>query len=597
MTMPKFIIRLLCLSCVFCGYAEPVPANDILEYVRTKLPSDPITLTGTLKVRTEKGFTKSHLPVKMNLNWGAATPSASYQIGDESLNIIWQNNQPSYQFSNTENQPSSEILGTGLTWADLSFSVLWWPGPLLIDETKKMNRECYVVEVPVPDSENTMRLWIEKKMGMLLEVQTFNAQKKELRRMKIKSIKKLDGMWVAKDLEITQTDSSNKTTLQITDLKREKPQPTATAFDPAESINLLTIDLYKRLSSTGDDNLFLSPYSISTALAMVYGGARGETGIEMEKTLHFGNQGATHPAFSHLRNTVNGIQKKGHIQLSVANSLWPQMDYPFLPDYLAMTKEFYGSEIKPVDYKTDAENARLQINSWVEDQTNDRIKDLIPAGAVNALTRLVLANAIYFKGSWATQFKPEATRPAPFNLADGKIIEVPTMILSEDFRLAYTADFQALELPYEGDDLSMLVLLPTQTDGLEKLEKSLSTELFDGLEFHKTEVIVQLPRFKIESSFNLGKTLAAMGMPLAFTQQADFSGMTGKSNIFIDEVVHKAFVEVNEEGTEAAAATGIIMRTTSMPPQFTANRPFLFLIRENTSGTILFIGKVMDPSK
>jgi serpin B len=427
---------------------------------------------------------------------------------------------------------------------------------------------------------------------MLLEAQTLDAEKKEIRRMKIKSIKKMDGMWAAKDLEIRDKASGKKTTLQITDLQWKTPKTPVTAFDPSESVNQLSIDLYKKLSAENDGNLFLSPYSISAALAMTYGGARGETAGQMDSTLHFGGQGATHPALSHLRKKLNSIQEKGHVQLSVANSLWPQKDSTFLPDYLALTQEFYGSEIVPVDYKADAEGARQQINVWVEDQTNDRIKDLIPEGMLDPMTRLVLANAIYFKGDWIRQFKPERTRPAPFKLADGKTVEVPMMSQTADFRLAHTKEFQALELPYEGGDLSMLILLPNASDKL----PDLNLEMIDGLEFNEMEVIVQLPKFKLESTFRLGDTLAAMGMPLAFSDQADFSGMTGTQDLFIGAVIHKAFVEVNEEGTEAAAATAIGMKLTSMPPQFIANHPFLFLIRENSTGAILFIGRVMDPA-
>lgn len=582
----------LALTVSISGFSEPVPADAILEYVRTKLPSDPIKLAGTLKMRTKKGFTKTSLPVEMKLDWGADTPSANYRIGEESLEITWKNEQPSYRFSNVRNTPTSDILGSGLTWADLSFAVLWWPDSTLIDEEKKINRDCFVVDVPVPDSDKTMRLWIEKKMGMLLEAQTLDAGKKELRRMKIKSIKKMDGMWVAKDLEIRNKATGNKTTLQITDLQWEAPKETAMAFDPSASINQLSIDLYEKLSAKDDGNLFVSPYSISTALAMTYGGAGGETAAQMEGTLRFGGQGATHPAFSNLRKNLNSVQEKGHIQLSVANSLWPQKEYIFLPDYLALAKEFYGSEIKPLDFKTDAEGARQEINIWVEDQTNDRIKDLIPEGMLGSRTRLVLANAIYFKGDWATPFKPERTRPAPFQLADGTTIDVPTMSQTADFKLARTEEFQALELPYEGGDLSMLILLPNPSGKLSDID----LEMVDELKFHKTRVMVQLPKFKLESTFRLGETLAAMGMPLAFSRQADFSAMDGTHNLYIGAVIHKAFVEVNEEGTEAAAATAVVMMLKSMPMQFTANRPFIFLIRENSTGTILFIGRVMDPS-
>ncbi len=590
--MKKFLLASLVSIFTFNGFAEPIPADDILAYVRTKLPSDPIKLTGTLKVRTKKGFTKTSLPVEMELDWGSAQPTAHYRIGDESLEITWNNNQPTYHFSTPNTQPTSNILDTGINWADLSFSVLWWPRSKLINEEKKINRECYVVDVPVPDSSETMRLWIEKKMGMLLEAQTLDADKKEIRRMKIKSIKKMDGMWVAKDLEIKDKQTGNKTTLQITDLQWENPTPPATAFDASATINQLSIDLYMKLSDENTGNLFLSPYSISSALAMVYGGTRGETEEQMGSTLHFGGQGATHPALSHLRKKLNSIQQEGQIQLSVANSLWPQIEYEFLPDYLAMTKEFYGSEIKPVDYKTDAEGARKKINAWVEEQTNDRIKDLIPEGMLDPLTRLVLANAIYFKGDWGVQFNPERTRPAPFKLTDGTTTNVPMMSQTADFNLAHTPEFQALELPYEGDELSMLILLPSESDELPDFD----LEKLAALEFNKMEVMVQLPKFKLESTFELGDTLAAMGMPLAFSRQADFSGMTGTRDLYIGAVVHKAFVEVNEEGTEAAAATAIGMRTTSMPPMFEANHPFIFLIRENSTGTILFIGRVMDPS-
>ena len=591
--MKKLLLSIFVFSCAFCGYSESLPADDILAFVRTKLPSDPIQLTGTLKVRTKKGFTKTSLPVEMELDWGAEIPSANYRIGDQSLEIIWNNEQPVYRFSDAENTPTSVILDTGLTWADLSFSVLWWPESKLVDEEKKINRECYVVEVPVPDSDQTMRLWIEKKMGMLLEARTLDAEKKELRRMKIKSIKKMDGMWVAKDLEIKNKASGHKTTLQITDLQWENPHVSTTAFDSSESINQFTSDLYQTLSAGNEDNLFLSPYSISTALAMVYGGARGETESQMENVLYFGGQGATHPALSYLRTTLNGIQTKGHVELSVDNSLWPQKDYTFLPDYLAMTTEFYGSKIEPVDYMTDTEGARQKINGWVEDQTNDRIKDLIPKGMLDRMTRLVLANAIYFKGNWARQFKAEHTRPSLFRLADGTTTNVPMMSQTADFKLAHTPDFQALELPYEGGDLSMLILLPSKSNKLPEF----NLETLDELQFNEMEVMVQLPKFKLESSFELGDTLAALGMPLAFSGEADFSGMAGTKNLYISDVVHKAFVEVNEEGTEAAAATAVGMRATSMPPMFEANHPFLFLIRENLTGTFLFIGRVMDPSK
>lgn len=226
--MVKKLLPFVCLFlCVINGCATSQPADDILAFVRSKLPDDPVSLTGTLKVRTANGFTQSRIPVQMNLDWGAAQPTARYTIGKEKLEITWSGQTPNYHFSNAEHSPTGDILDTGFTWADLSFSVLWWPESQLVGEDRKVNRDCYVVEVPVPESDRTMRLWIEKKMGMLLEAQTLDADREPLRRMKIKSIKKMDGMWVAKDLEIKDYATGNRTTLQVTDLewKARHPNP------------------------------------------------------------------------------------------------------------------------------------------------------------------------------------------------------------------------------------------------------------------------------------------------------------------------------------------------------------------------------------
>jgi serpin B len=595
--LKKFLLISFVLLCALCGHSEPMTGDEILAFVRTKLPKDPIRLTGILKVKAKNGYTRVTMPAAMQLDWGAAPPTASYRIGSESLTIRWDDGHPDYTFSNPENRPTDKIIDSGISWADLSFSVFWWPDAQLIDEGKKINRDCYIIDVPIPGSNQTMRLWIEKNMGMLLEAQTLDAKKREINRLKILSIKKLEGMWVAKDLEIREKKTGTKTTLEISDLEWVNGPPqsseeteTATAFDPAESVNALAADLYQELAAENEGNLFFSPYSISSALAMTYGGARSGTAAQMNHALHFGGQSITHPAFSYLNKKLNSIQEKGYVQLSVANSLWPDKNYAFLPDYLAMTKEFYGAELEAVDFKTDAENARLKINQWVESKTSERIKELIPEGAVDAMTRLVLANAIYFKGDWAAPFNQEATRPAPFKLDDGTTVDVPMMAQTSTFNMAFSETFQALELPYAGDDLSMILLLPN--DG-----EPLSWVAVDALKFHQTEVRVHLPKFKIESAFGLSQALTEMGMPLAFDmKQADFSGMDGSKQLYISAALHKAFVEVNEQGTEAAAATGIAMGIKSMPIQFTANRPFLFLIRENSTGTILFIGRVMDPS-
>ncbi len=606
--MKKYLLTCLALLCALGVRAQSVPADNILAFVRENLPGNPLKLTGTLKQKAANGHTTT-MPVEMELDWGAAVPTAIYRIGEpgakqfQSLTITWHNEKPSYAFSDSKNDPSSVILDTGITWADLSFSVFWWPGSKLVDEGTKLNRECYIVDVPVPDSENTMRLWIEKNMGMLLEARTLDAKQKELRRMNIVSIKKMDNMWMAKDLKLEDKKTGQSTTIEISNLEwingaPAADEPTSEAFDPSASVNKLAFDLYQKLAADNEGNLFFSPYSISSALAMTYGGARGETATQMNNVLHFGGPDATHPAFSHLRNTLAGIEKKGGVQLSVANALWPQQDYSFRSEFLELAKTQYGSEVRPVDFKTNAGGARQAINTWVEDQTNEKIKDLIGEGVLDSLTRLVLVNAIYFKGDWASQFDAEATCDAPFHLTEEKSVQVPMMSQKADFGFAETDDFEALELPYEGGDLSMLVLLPSNGNTTESLVQKLSPDTLSGLSFRKQELVVNLPKFKLESSFDLGGTLQQMGMTDAFSDAADFSGMDGTRELFISAVLHKAFVEVNEEGTEAAAATAVVMKLRSVPPpprQFIADHPFLFFIRENSTGAILFMGRVMDP--
>jgi serpin B len=372
------------------------------------------------------------------------------------------------------------------------------------------------------------------------------------------------------------------------------------AFKPSISVNTFSVDLYRKLSSENAGNLFFSPYSISTALAMTYGGARGDTAEEMNRVLHFGGQNATHPAFAALRTSLNGIQEKGDIQLSIANALWPQQDYAFLPAYMDLIRKDYGSEIRPVNYAQDTEGARKQINRWVEQQTNQKIKDLIGQGVLNSLTRLVLVNAIYFKGNWASQFDAKDTRTAQFRLPDGNTADVQMMSRKARYGLAEEDNLQVLELPYEGGDLSMLVLLPSEADGLPALEQAISTDMLSSLGFRTQEVQVSLPVFKLESSFGMSETLKQMGMPKAFSTESDLSGMDGTRDLYISAVIHKAFIEVNEEGTEAAAATGVVVGLRSLPrppKEFNADHPFLFLIRENSTGTILFMGRMMDPSK
>lgn len=361
-------------------------------------------------------------------------------------------------------------------------------------------------------------------------------------------------------------------------------------------------DLYKRLASSSD-NLFFSPYSISVALAMTYAGARGTTEVQMAKTLRFSlGQEHLHAAFRDLQKRLDEVQASGKVTLHVANSLWPHQKYRFLDTYLALLKEQYGVSITPVDYENALEAARKMINEWVEQNTQDKIKNVIPPGMLDTLARLVLVNAIYFKGTWEHQFDPTRTKDEPFHVTPDKTIQVPMMTQSEYMRYGETEDLQVLELPYVGEDLSMLVLLPKKMDGLSSLEASVSVENIElwqqSLEGHRVHVF--LPKFEMTTAFKLSDVLRAMGMADAFTWPgANFSGMDGSDLLYISEVIHKAFVNVDEEGTEAAAATVVLMRMGGagpVEPTFRADHPFLFLIQENRTGSILFMGRVVDPS-
>ena len=347
-------------------------------------------------------------------------------------------------------------------------------------------------------------------------------------------------------------------------------------------------------------NLFFSPYSISAALAMTYGGARGDTAKEMKNTLRFPpDEKRTHLAFAELNATFDEVQKKAKVQLHIANSLWPQKDHVFLPEYLTLMKQHYGSSITPVDYVKATEKARKTINTWVEDKTDEKIKDLIRQGDLDPQTVLVLVNAIYFKGNWASQFDPKRTKDADFTLLNGKKQQASMMYQKGKFRYKEIEGVQVLELPYVGKQLSMILILPGKPSGLPELEAQLSVEnLASWLSsVREQEVGVYLPRFKITwGTFELNKPLKALGMRKAFGSAADFSGMDGTKTLFIGLVLHKAFVEVNEEGTEAAAATAVGMKLNG-GLTFRADHPFVFLIRDNATGSILFLGKVLDPNK
>ena len=394
-------------------------------------------------------------------------------------------------------------------------------------------------------------------------------------------------------------------------VKSEKPRVTSPEVEDTdlallvEGNSAFAFDLYQALGEE-NGNLFCSPYSISLALAMTYAGARGETEQQMSDTLHFAlSQDHLHPAFNsvdiELGKRGEGAEGKDGegFRLNIVNAIWGQKDYHFLPAFLDVLAENYGAGLRTLDFINAPEKSRITINKWVSGQTEDRIEDLIPQGMIDILTRLVLTNAIYFNASWQYPFSEDATRDDLFYLLDGQEVTVPMMSQTE--LLGYTEDdgYQAVELPYDGGELSMVIFLP-QDGYFETFEGALDAERVNAMvnNLEQRQVALAMPKFEFESAFKLKPALAAMGMPVAFSDSADFSGMTGVRELYISEVVHKAFVSVDEAGTEAAAATAVIMKLTALlpdPVEVTVNRPFIFLIRDIETDAILFLGRVIDP--
>jgi len=373
----------------------------------------------------------------------------------------------------------------------------------------------------------------------------------------------------------------------------------------AEGNSAFAFELYQALKGE-EDNLFYSPYSISLALAMTYAGARGETAQQMAYTLQFLlEQERLHPAFNwldaELAKRGEGAEGKDGegFRLNIVNAIWGQKDYEFLSDFLDVLAENYGAGLRILDFMTETEKSRLTINDWVSKQTEGCIEDLIPPGAIGELTRLVLTNAIYFNAAWKYPFDEDMTANSPFYFLDGGQVIVPMMKQTESFGYAEGEGYQAVELLYDGGELSMVVLLP-EAGKFEACEEGLQAQqvndIISGLQL--TEVALTMPQFEFDSEFSLKDTLAEMGMPIAFSSGADFSGMTGNPELFISDVVHKAFVAVDEAGTEAAAATAVIMDLTAVPEppvEVTIDCPFIFLIRDIETGAILFVGRVMNP--
>lgn len=372
-----------------------------------------------------------------------------------------------------------------------------------------------------------------------------------------------------------------------------------------ENNNKFAFDLYGSLQ-TQDGNLIYSPYSISLALAMTYAGTRGETESQMAQTLRFLPQDRLHPTFNALdlqltERSKTQSNEETPLQLNIANAVWAEQTYPFLPSFLDTMALNYGAGVRLADFVNRYEEARLEINNWVRDRTEDRIKDLIPEGVLDTNTRMALVNAIYFKGDWLAPFNPESTQDAPFHLLEGS--EVTVSMMNQDTLIPYaTGDgWQAVELAYQGQTAAMDIIVPDE-GRFGEIETSLDHETVSTIlsSLQPTSVTLALPKFKYESEFGLADQLKTLGMTDAFDpDRADFSGMSERNDLHISEVVHKAFVAVDEKGTEAAAATAVIVGVTSAPVFdviLTIDRPFMFLIRDIPTGQILFIGRVLNPA-
>ncbi|MBT4022761.1 serpin family protein [archaeon] len=373
--------------------------------------------------------------------------------------------------------------------------------------------------------------------------------------------------------------------------------------------NNFAFDFYRAINKP-EENLFFSPYSLSTALAMTYEGAKEQTAQEMQAVFHYPSIDQLRKGSASVYNKLNSKDKE--VKLNTANALWAQENFKFLDEYFTNIEKYYGGKVTNLDFAQDTKASRIIINDWVEAQTMNKIKNIIPPGVLNQATRLVLTNAIYFKGNWVKEFDKKDTREQDFwQTKDSSIKSEMMRLKDEEFNFAETKDVKILELPYDGNKYSMLLLLPkgkTEKEdyernyGLEQAEKYLTKE--DLLELKtqmtKQELLVMIPKFKFETKYFLKETLSSMGMPTAFSDVADFSGMTGSKDLMITSVIHQAFIEVDEKGTEAAAATVVAVGLTSAGPSgpvFVADHPFIFMIQEIETGNILFLGKVYDPTK
>ncbi|MDO5114500.1 MAG: serpin family protein [Synergistaceae bacterium] len=382
-----------------------------------------------------------------------------------------------------------------------------------------------------------------------------------------------------------------------------KPNPKALSANAALSVNKFTFDLYREIAAERKgENIFISPYSVTSALAMTYAGARGITEREMERVLSINPD--IHKSMGALIGELNSVPRD-IAQIRSANALWPAKGENILPEYAQTVQEYYNAALTPLNYAANPGAARRTINKWVEKQTQNKIKDIIKEGLLTKETRMLLTNAIYFQSRWEEEFEAVNTAPRPFRISPGRSVMALTMDRTAQ-RLSYAklSDAEMIAMPYKGGRFSMIVILPDENSTLDTLEAALSTEQMARwtASMEEKKVKILLPKFRQEDDYDLASTLSKMGMASAFVPgEADFSAITGFNDFYISNIVHKTFIDVAEEGTEAAAATAVIMMRTSLPfedPElitFRADRPFLYMIKDNSSEAIIFIGRCLKP--
>jgi serpin B len=375
-----------------------------------------------------------------------------------------------------------------------------------------------------------------------------------------------------------------------------KPDPSMIARN-----NQFAFDLYKNISQK-PENLFYSPFSISAALGMTYTGSKGNTEKQIADVMNFAaNDAAFYNNYQAYLHSINKLNNDT-VSIYTANSFWAQVDFKFKKEFVEIIRNHFSGEIKNVDFIKEAEKCRLEINKWVEVKTNNKIENLIKPGLIDDLTRLVLVNAIYFKAPWEMPFNEKATKKMDFKTDETSVVSTDFMTAENNYKYYTEEDFSAIEIPYKKGSLSMLIILPSDNNSFKALNKNISNAVYDKINSALVikKVKLTLPKFKATCEFELSDVLKSMGMQDAFTDKADFSGMTGKKDLKISKVVHKSFINVDEAGTEAAAATAVIIRIKSVPMnvvEFKADHPFMFIIRENTGGSILFAGNVYNPTK